>query len=266
MYYWAYLAEEYHKPGDYTIAVGCKGSRNGRCTFSEFLTHIWAPGPDPPGEEGSKIAPIPEDDEFFTTRKGFEKTDMASLTISIRDWEDEDSGKKIQRLTGNINADKLMSGLTSDHNRYFEVLSKIGKPIADAIDGLRDLDDSTSKQNKKFLRTATSAATLVLDLRRKDYAPFRLQWVNDKLRQTLRNPNFQCAEKGAARPATQGFVGQWMDVSVDDTIKLNGNVADIKDQLTNALNDYRTSSDTAKEHTAALDAITDSANVILCPR
>ncbi|CAG8954009.1 hypothetical protein HYFRA_00009108 [Hymenoscyphus fraxineus] len=40
--YNAYIAEEFYKPGEFTIAPDCKGSRPGeRCTFLEMLRHVW---------------------------------------------------------------------------------------------------------------------------------------------------------------------------------------------------------------------------------
>ena len=153
LYYSAYLSEEI--TGERTVARDCVGVKrlNGRCTFSEFLQHIWKEQVDINDVKRPNVN-IPGTDDFT-------KLNFIQLFGKTNDY----STNTGFRITGNTDATRLNGAAD-----FYEGLGKIGLPIEKAIEKTPNPD----KQQAKLFGLAKSAATAVQQLRWKDMETFRL--------------------------------------------------------------------------------------------
>ncbi|KAF5674394.1 hypothetical protein FCIRC_7785 [Fusarium circinatum] len=179
MLYWmAYMCEEQTKTFDpsyeYTVAPGCVGSRNGRCTLDELLLHIWAQRTDsnPPDiikpnsmEVSTGINDVPA--RSFNQFRGDLQTARFNTKFAV---------------DGNVDTAKLYPGATD----YYDALSKMGRPIgalgAEIAKKLTETPNYRAKPKvKKALQWGKNSAALVFAFRRKDMDNYRATFLREKL-------------------------------------------------------------------------------------
>ncbi|RBQ79596.1 hypothetical protein FVER14953_12001 [Fusarium verticillioides] len=172
----AYMCEEQTKNFDpsyeYTVAPGCVGSRNGRCSLDELLLYIWAEKPD---------------------SHDITKPNEVTTSTNINDVP----GRTFNQFEGDIGAARFNTGFGVDGNAdtaklypgatdYYDALSKMGRPIealGAEIDKRKAENPNYKAQSKvsKALKWGKNCATYVFALRRKDMDGFRATFLRQKL-------------------------------------------------------------------------------------
>ena len=238
LYYSAYLCEEI--TGDRTVAPGCVGEKlsNGRCTFSEFLQHIWKAQPDIKDVNPPEVN-VPDTDEF-------KKTKFDQLFSTINSYRSPEGFA----MTGNSDATRLNGAAD-----FYEGLSKIGLPIQKAI----ERTPNPSKDDAKLFGLAKSAATAVHQLRLKDFEKFRLG--KDGL---ASNKYLGLVPETRLEPT--GVKGQpnFKTLDPDATIsKYEKDYPDIRDKLKAATAQFL-ANDKAREHFKAIQAAKSARESCAC--
>ena len=203
----------------------------GRCTLSQFLEYIW--------------------------KEQVDIKDVTRPTVNIpgTDGPADINKLNIEQLFGKINSYRTSTGFgitgNSDATRligaadFYEGLSKIGRPIGNAM----DKTPNPTKQQAKLFGLAKSAATAVHQLRMKDMEIYRL------------GKNGMASDRylglvPETKTASTGIRGQldFKTLDSDATIsKYEKDHPDIRDKLTAAMAQFA-DNDKAKNHVKAIYA------------
>jgi len=173
MYYSAYLQEEIMGTG-FTIAPGCVhtgaglGSPGGRCSFNEFLQHIWSP---------SKVGEYQEVEADRPTITLF--TEQLQRTFhSVNIAEFERGFNRFRRaglprgITYNIDGGRLFPGASD----YYDAMKKCGAVVQNFrtfFDGMPG-DHPEKERGLKLLDRAKVASGWIVDQRAKEMDEYRM--------------------------------------------------------------------------------------------
>lgn len=180
MFYAGYLSEEIVGSG-FSIAPGCVGTRvpGNRCTFNEFMEHIWAPFPGKGDLTRPKVQLINPRTDFVTCK----------LALLLQQMNGYKRAKMAKPITGNIDTVRLFPG-SSD---YYDAMRKCGSVMQQMRTFVDTMpDDERKVVAEQLVGRAKEAANYVVDIRANEMDNNE---INPRLKDLEKRTGFPLATK-----------------------------------------------------------------------
>ncbi|KAI9675882.1 MAG: hypothetical protein M1822_008891 [Bathelium mastoideum] len=236
-YYYCYLSEEISvTDGNYQVGVGCAGSRTGgRCNFNEFIEYIWSAKTD--GGVTNTVRPTGVN--VIAGNADFTKQNI----VNLRQVVDEFRYQTDQRITWNIDPDRVLSGATT----YQEALAGIGNRLG-------ALDETVSDAAQTIKTNGQNSVKLLYDMRFSQFERQRRRYILQKMGMTageLKTTPGRNTLGGAPRV-------QLIDAAA--TLDARGGEGNFANEFHSYMDQAKSVDDNAREHWAAITAA-DSAQL-----